>query len=39
MIADHHAQSPEQATPLVRAVDEILGTHRIIAAPATATRA
>jgi hypothetical protein len=28
MIADHHARSTERATLLVRAVDEILGTHR-----------
>jgi hypothetical protein len=27
MIADHHARSTERATLLVRAVDEILGTH------------
>ena len=30
MIADHHARSTERATLLVRAVDEILGTHRRI---------
>jgi hypothetical protein len=29
MIADHHARSTERATLLVRAVDEILGTHRV----------
>jgi hypothetical protein len=28
MIADHHAQSAGRATPLVRAVDGLLGTHR-----------
>jgi hypothetical protein len=29
MIGDHHARTAGRATMLVRAVDEILGTHRI----------
>jgi hypothetical protein len=29
MTGDHHAQTAGRATMLVRAVDEILGTHRI----------
>jgi hypothetical protein len=28
MIGDHHARTAGRATMLVRAVDEILGTHR-----------
>jgi hypothetical protein len=29
MTGEHHGQSAGRATVLVRAVDEILGTHRI----------
>ena len=36
MIGDHHRRRAERATPLVRAVDAILGTHRITAALAVA---
>jgi hypothetical protein len=28
MIADHHARGTERATPLIRAVDGVLGTRR-----------
>jgi len=30
MIGDHHGRTAGRATLLVRAVDEILGTHRIV---------
>jgi hypothetical protein len=30
MTGDHHARTAGRATMLVRAVDEILGTHRLI---------
>jgi hypothetical protein len=39
MIADHHARSTERATLLVRAVDEILGTHTCCAAAAATASA
>jgi len=29
MIGDHHGRTAGRATLLVRAVDEILGTHRV----------
>jgi hypothetical protein len=29
MIGDHHGRTAGRATPLVRAVDKILGTHKI----------
>src|SRR6266487_4622935 len=34
MIGDHHGRTAGRATLLVRAVDEILGTHRLTAIPA-----
>jgi hypothetical protein len=36
MIGDHHGWTAGRATLLVRAVDEILGTHKTNRAPATA---
>jgi hypothetical protein len=39
MIADHHARSTERATLLVRAVVEILGTHRTTAGIISAGKA
>jgi hypothetical protein len=30
MIGDHHGRTAGRATLLVRAMDEILGTHRVV---------
>jgi hypothetical protein len=33
MIGDHHGRTAGRATLLLRAMDEILGTHRLAAQP------
>jgi hypothetical protein len=35
MTGDHHGRTARRATLLVRAADEILGTHRLIPHPAS----